>query len=514
MRQRQPVQAKTAVKTRRPAEEILFIARMSETEARRIQRLAKEGTLQRLRVGVYGPAGDPTETAALVQRNWQLIAGDIAPGAVVSHVSAALGGMTPEGRVTLSHPTIYNVRHTLPGLTIALYKGPSQLAGDMRLANTGLFWASRARWILENLGPATTRRIGTVDVEKRLVDILNASGEAKLNEIRDQAERIAEALGARKQTETLQRMIGALLGTHSIAELHTRDGQLAAKGLPVDQERRTRFEILASHLRTVSLPSIADVADSGVAKVNFAFVEAYFSNYVEGTKFPIEQAEDIALRNRIVAGRPKDSHDLIGVFRLAQNSPFRNAPPPPGIDFLEALQQWHARMLANRPEVQPGEIKTTVNVAGNSRFVEPALVRGTMAECSQLALSIPEGLARAIFYGFLVSEIHPFTDGNGRLSRLLMNAELSRLGLCRVIIPTLYHPQYVDCAKQLTLQNEPTGYVDAIAKMARWCAQFDYSDVKALIEQLRRTNALEESLIRFKLLNLDGSGVGAGSRVS
>ena len=132
-------------------------------------------------------------------------------------------------------------------------------------------------------------------------------------------------------------------------------------------------------------------------------------------------------------------------------------------------------------------------------------MRGTLKEGSRLSLSVPEGLARAIYYAFLISEIHPFDDGNGRLSRLVMNAELSRAGLHRVIIPTLFHPQYVDCARNLTRNQQPEGFVRSIAKMARWCAQFDYVDLKLLIAQLKATNAFEESPVQFKLLNLDGS---------
>ncbi len=491
--------------SRQPAEEITFVSRLTPAEARHVQRLAKEGKLQRLRRGVYVPAGTPDEVAALVRRNWQSLAGDIAPNAVVSHASAAYGGLTPDGMITLTHPTIFNVGHKLPGVTISLYRGSGPLPADMKLGNTGLFWASRPRWLLENLGAVSRIRLGTEEVEKRLVEILNASGEAKLNEIRDQASAIAEALGAGRRAETLARIIGALLGTRASGHLRTRDGKLAAAGIPVDQERRDRFELLAGRLRTTSLPSITDVASSGVARVNFAFVEAYFSNYVEGTKFPIEQAESIALRNQIVADRPKDSHDILGVFHLAQTAPYRNAPPPPGEDFLQSLQDWHRQMLSRRPEIHPGEFKTQPNIAGNSCFVEPGLVRGTLIGCSRIALSIPEGLARAIFYGFLVSEVHPFADGNGRLSRLLMNAELSRMGLCRVIIPTLFHPQYVDCAKQLTQHNDPTGYVDAIAKIARWCAQFDYSELAGLVDDLRRTNAFEENPVRHKLLDISNT---------
>lgn len=69
--------------------------------------------------------------------------------------------------------------------------------------------------------------------------------------------------------------------------------------------------------------------------------------------------------------------------------------------------------------------------------------------------------------------------------------------------PPLFHPQYVDGAKQLTQHNDPTGYVDAIAKIARWYAQFDDSELARLIDDLRRTNAFEEHSVRDTLLNLN-----------
>jgi fido (protein-threonine AMPylation protein) len=162
-------------------------------------------------------------------------------------------------------------------------------------------------------------------------------------------------------------------------------------------------------------------------------------------------------------------------------------------------------MLRMRPEVNPGKIKMVDNFAGTTQFVGPAFVRGTLTEGSQLALTVPEGIARAIYYAFLVSEIHPFEDGNGRLSRLVMNSELTRVGLSRIIIPTLFHPQYVDCARVLTRSNEPEGFVSSIAKMANWSVQFDYNDLEALISALKKSNALEESPAQYKLLNPNGS---------
>ena len=477
-------------------------------EARRLQRAAKKNELVRIAPGLYVPQSTPAEIEANVQRNWQKIAGKLIPGAVVSHISALTSGLSKHNEVILSHPTRFNRTIDLPGVNIRLVKGPGPLAGDIQIGSTGLAWASRSRALLENLGSVgknNSLRIGRAKVEERLVGILNASGEMALNQIRDDSRQLAVALQMESQAKLLHDMIGELLGTHALGELKTRSGLLVHKGTPVDHERQRRFEKLAAHLRSATLPTLPDTASTGSAKINFAFLESYFSNYVEGTKFSIEEAEDIVLRNRLVQARPKDSHDVIGVFQQALNSPFRDALPPTGESFVEGLQARHAAMLNNRPEIQPGEIKTEVNFAGRSRFVEPAFVRGTLQEGSSLALSVPEGLSRAIYYAFLISDVHPFADGNGRLSRLLMNAELSRVGHCRIIIPTLFHPQYVDCAKLLTNENDPDGFVRALAKIAVWSAQFDYAELTAVIEYFKKCNALEESSVRFKLLNRDGS---------
>lgn len=41
--------------------------------------------------------------------------------------------------------------------------------------------------------------------------------------------------------------------------------------------------------------------------------------------------------------------------------------------------------------------------------------------------------AKAVYMTFLVSEVHPFLDGHGRIARVMMNAELSAKGLSKII---------------------------------------------------------------------------------
>ena len=65
----------------------------------------------------------------------------------------------------------------------------------------------------------------------------------------------------------------------------------------------------------------------------------------------------------------------------------------------------------------PGEFKVTRNVAGNTTFVEPRLVVGTLREAGLLLHDVDAGLPRALLAMFIVSEVHPFNDGNGRIAR-------------------------------------------------------------------------------------------------
>ncbi|MEK6593867.1 MAG: Fic family protein [Pseudomonadota bacterium] len=492
-------------------DELLITRGAPDNEARTIQRRAKAGELTRVAEGVYLAERDPEAQKAIVRRSWARILATLVPSAVISHRSAYYGGLSADGNIYLSHPTNYNRKIELPGVRAILVKGSGPLPGDSPLGNEKLFFASRPRQLLENLSPERGSRgksAGAKAVEERLVSILNASGEDELNKIRDTARELAKSMALQHEFKKLDKLIGALLTTHAAGVLKTKEGKRVAKGTPVDTERMARFEILAAKLRVEPLPHRTAIAVREPARSNFAFLESYFSNFVEGTEFAIEEARDIALHGRIVENRPKDSHDILGVFKLAVQSPWRDTVPPFGPDFPAELARRHAVMMEKRPECNPGHFKIEQNRAGGTWFVDPQLVRGTLIEGSSLAKSVPEGLPRAIYYAFLISEVHPFSDGNGRISRIVMNAELSRTGDARIIIPTLFHEEYIDCQRQLTRQNEPAGFIKALVLMQGWTTAFDFSNVDALIEAIKATNALEHSRAQFRLAMPDNSPLG------
>ncbi|MGD8778864.1 MAG: Fic family protein [Ignavibacteria bacterium] len=76
--------------------------------------------------------------------------------------------------------------------------------------------------------------------------------------------------------------------------------------------------------------------------------------------------------------------------------------------------------------------------------------------------------ARAAYIMFLVSEIHPFEDGKGRIARLMMNAELVNKNQCKIIIPTVFRDDYLLTLKRLTNQKDPEPYVEMLTKAHRF----------------------------------------------
>jgi len=246
---------------------------------------------------------------------------------------------------------------------------------------------------------------------------------------------------------------------------------------------------------------VKDPAPSGTAVANFAFLESYFSNFIEGTEFEIEEAADIALHGKIIDQRPKDSHDILGVFRQIVTPAWRLQTTLTTPTVVQQLMERHKDMMSARPEVSPGELKILPNRAGNTGFVAPRLVRATLAEGAARLRELEPGLPRALYAMFLVSEVHPFNDGNGRLARLVMNAELSAAQECRIIVPTLFRETYLDNLKALTNEGATDGYIKAMCDIQRWTSQFTYDDEQTLIESVKRTNALERSLNKFRLLS-------------
>lgn len=483
--------------------ELLVTTEDDPAAARRIQRLAQAGQLRRLYAGIYTSNLDsPLES--IVLRHWRTIAGHLLPGGVLSHRSA-FDAMPHSGALVITRGRTRR-RLELPGLTITVVPGSEPRlqppAADIPLG--GLYLASDPRRFLENLTQGrgwSERVLPQAELEAKLDRILMVGGEHRLNQLRDQARDIAQTLGLDKQFRRLDGLTGALLGTQAKRKLTARQAVARAAGRPYDPDRLELFDSLFAALNRESLPEVADPAPNGTARENFAFFESYFSNYIEGTTFTVEEAEDIVFRGRMVENRSEDSHDVLGTFNAATTAPWRDRPARNADDFLDWLRNVNALVMRKRPDKKPGEWKDRPNQAGGTYFVVPELVPGTLREGFDRLQSLAHPLARAVMTMFVVTEVHPFLDGNGRTARLAMNCVLSAERLSRIIIPTVYREDYLLPLKALSHNRDAAPLVATMTRTQRWSAAFDYHATRPeLREAMRRCNAFEENLRDYQLV--------------
>jgi Fic family protein len=148
--------------------------------------------------------------------------------------------------------------------------------------------------------------------------------------------------------------------------------------------------------------------------------------------------------------------------------------------------------MEGRPDKGPGQFKTDPNRAGSTLFVAPELLQGTLAKGFEVYRGLTSPLHRAIFMMFLVSEVHPFADGNGRVARVMMNAELVAAGENRIIVPTVYRNNYLMALKALS-QNKLTGALVRVMDFAqRYTAAVDFEELQMARVILERTNAFAD----------------------
>lgn len=220
------------------------------------------------------------------------------------------------------------------------------------------------------------------------------------------------------------------------------------------------------------------------------FFEAYFSNFIEGTEFEIEEAAAIVYDGQIPDARPDDAHDVLGTYRIVSDERQMASPPRDGEQLLDALREHHATIMQQRPDKTPGAFKRDPNRAGSSVFVRPPEVVGTLQAGWERVRMLDDPFARAVLAMFVVSEVHPFADGNGRVARIMMNTELIAAGQARIVIPTVFRNNYLSALRALTANARPDALVATLAFAQRWTSLIDWSSLASARADLERTNAL------------------------
>jgi hypothetical protein len=465
--------------------------------SRAVGRAVRAGELRKIGPRLYTRNVDES-IERLVRRSWQRIAALYFPGAVVVDRSAFEAAPAADGSLFLDAGPAYTRRQPvkLPGLMLRPRRGVGPVPGDMPFME-GLHFSGPGRKYLENMRPSRarpgefTRTLSRVELEDELTHAAALRGKDALDEIRRQAGDAAGAIEAMAQLTALEDVIGSILGTRD-SVLRTDAALAHQAGAGFDARRVELFQLLQAQLLRTPLPERPEQPGSFPA---LSFIEAYLSNYIEGTEFELGEAEAIVFEDKVPDGRFEDAHDVLGTFELVNDPQHRARTPSDRADFLELLRTDHAVMLSRRPQVSPGAFKTRRNQVGDHVFVHPDLVSGTLLEGLRLHQALPPGLPRAIFASFLIAEVHPFTDGNGRVARVAMNAELSAAGLQRIVIPLSYRDNYLQGLRAVSRDGNPVPLIRILDFAQEYAAAIDWSDLGRAAQMLRETNALVPSWI-------------------
>ena len=474
-------------------QEIIYGSSDSVT-SRRISKWEDQGKARKIAPRIYTPNFEDSPED-IIRRNIFPILGHLYPGAVLSHRSAFEFAPTANGQIFVTYK--YTKKVKLPGITIRFMEGPKAIEGDTSFSGD-LMVSQRERALLENLQVsrqtgADSKTLAFPQIEEKLEKIIRVNGEEELNQVRDRARDISKELGMEKEFEKLNKIISALLTTRPARELKSPLAAARAIGNPYDPARVQLFEILFRELKQQEFKYREEKNTTNEAYRNFAFYEGYFSNYIEGTVFEIDEAKQVIATQQPLPARNEDSHDILGTYQLISNKREMKIVPYSAENFLEVLQYRHEILLSARADKKPGKFKDKNNKAGDTSFVDMELVRGTLIRSFDFYKALTHPFAKAAYMMFVVSEVHPFLDGNGRLARIMMNAELSTSDQTKIIIPTVYREDYLGALRRLTRNNDPKVYVRMMERAHAFSDKLLGSDMGSMEVVLRKSNAFRES---------------------
>jgi hypothetical protein len=473
-------------------QEILF-GSGDKAESRKVSALVKKGLAKKIAPRIYTTNLEETPET-IIKRNWFRILAAQYPKSLLSHRSALECKPTTNGHIYVTYSYTKNI--SLPGLTIHFLQGHGPIEGDNSFFGE-LYLSQLARAFLENFQSSRnqdqeSKTLPKDQLEEKLETVIRLKGQDGLTSLRDNSREIAYLLKMETEFERLNKIISALLTTQPAKYLSSSVAKARALGEPFDSGRISLFEILYEGLAGNSYAEYPEKNSSLKAYQNFSFFESYFSNYIEGTIFEVEEAKQIVLTDTPLPGRNEDSHDVLGTYKIVSNRVEMSSCPRTAEELIEILLYRHGILLSSREHKNPGQFKHMNNRAGNTEFVDWPLVVGTLKKGYEWYSLLSHPFAKSAYIMFLVSEVHPFIDGNGRIARIMMNAELSSQNFSKIIVPTVYREDYMGALRKLTRQKDVESYIRMLLRIYAFSATIHDEDIDQMENYLKNCNAFME----------------------
>ena len=181
----------------------------------------------------------------------------------------------------------------------------------------------------------------------------------------------------------------------------------------------------------------------------------YTSNAIEGNTLTLRETAELIDHGITVGGKrlkehleTVDHYDAVLWMRAlaAQPAPINEA----------VVRELHRRIVArSEPDIAGFYSRHPRRIAGSAViFPNPLKIPDLMQAFGRWLESAPSAPAAAFDAHFRLTAIHPFSDGNGRTARLLMNLLLLRAGYPPVAVRPEDRNTYLDVLERGSLAND------------------------------------------------------------
>lgn len=185
----------------------------------------------------------------------------------------------------------------------------------------------------------------------------------------------------------------------------------------------------------------------------------YTSNALEGNTLTRSETAIVLEKGITVRGKPlKDHEEAVDHFEAIKF--VRDLVKDPRPISERDVCDIHRLVVAKTQSDQAGQYsKFERRIAGSKvKLASPEEIPALMGDFGQWLNQAESTPDNAIEAHLKLVTIHPFSDGNGRTARLLMNLELMRGGYPPIIIHPEHRPDYIDSLEKAQLTGDSTDF--------------------------------------------------------
>jgi Fic family protein len=219
-----------------------------------------------------------------------------------------------------------------------------------------------------------------------------------------------------------------------------------------------------------TLDSYRPLPNAIVKNINESLVIdwTYNSNAIEGNSLTLSETR-MVLEGLTIGGKRMIEH--LEVINHKEAIEFMEELAKNNNSLIEFdIKQIHSLVLAKIDKDNSGTYRKTDVIITGSKHIPPAFyeVAGKMADFinkykKDKEKYHPVELATRVHYDFV--HIHPFIDGNGRTSRLLMNLELIKAGFPPTVIKVEDRSKYIQALQEVHAKQDYNPFIEFIKKV-------------------------------------------------